>query len=197
MRNVSQGNPLLVIVGMCGSGKSTIAKYLSEIGWQVIRFGDITIEELLKRGLEVCEENEKRIREEIREQYGKDAYARLLLPKIKEALTHGQTAIDGLYSWSEYKVLLSNIDSRVITVCAFANRSIRYKRLGERVVRPLSLEEAEKRDIAEIENLEKGGPIAITDYLLINNESETKLCSDIGEFLETLSLGKSESPIQD
>jgi dephospho-CoA kinase len=34
--------------------------------------------------------------------------------------------------------------------------------------RPATEEQAKKRDYAEIENLEKGGPIAMADYTIIN-----------------------------
>jgi dephospho-CoA kinase len=53
-------------------------------------------------------------------------------------------------------------------------------------VRPLSHEEAEARDFAEIENLEKGGPIAMADFTLQNDETMEKLHSEIDKLLELL-----------
>ena len=46
---------------------------------------------------------------------------------------------------------------------------IRYKRLESREVRPLTNIESESRDIAEIENIAKAGPIAYADYYILNN----------------------------
>ena len=47
-------------------------------------------------------------------------------------------------------------------------KSERYKRIGSRSERPLTQEETVTRDWAEIENLEKGGPIAMADYFIVN-----------------------------
>ena len=46
---------------------------------------------------------------------------------------------------------------------------MRYERLARRRERPLTREEAVARDWAEIERLEKGGPIAIADYTFNND----------------------------
>ena len=48
-------------------------------------------------------------------------------------------------------------------------RKIRYDRLKIRDFRPLNNEEAKNRDIAEIENIAKGGPIVYADYYIDNN----------------------------
>ena len=50
-----------------------------------------------------------------------------------------------------------------------APKRLRHHRLTTRSVRPLTVEEASSRDWAEIENLEKGGPIAIADYYVHND----------------------------
>jgi dephospho-CoA kinase len=64
---------------------------------------------------------------------------------------------------------------------------LRRKRLAERPVRPFNAQEAAERDKTEIENLEKGGPIAIADYYIDNSgsikefhEKFAKLCQEIG-----------------
>ena len=153
--NSKNNNPLLIIVGMCGAGKSSIANYLKLKGWQVIRFGEITIYELNARDLPHSEVNERAIREELRKVHGADVYAIRLLPRIKEALMVGPTVIDGLYSWREYRFLRQKIRNQMNVVTVFSTRSIRYERLARRTVRPLSSEEAELRDSTEIENIEK------------------------------------------
>jgi dephospho-CoA kinase len=48
---------------------------------------------------------------------------------------------------------------------------IRYPRLAGRPVRPLTAEEAASRDKSEIENLNKGGPIAMADYVIPNEHN--------------------------
>jgi len=158
----------LVVVGMAGSGKSSVAAHLKRQGWPVIRFGDITMQELERRGLPVSEANERLVREGLRDKLGMDAYAQMLLPAIREHLARGPLVLDGLYSWSEYKYLLQHLRERLVVVAVVAPRGVRYARLGARPERPLTPREAESRDIAEIEGLEKGGPIAMADYTLLN-----------------------------
>jgi len=44
------------VVGMAGAGKSEVAKIFEKNGFIRIRFGDVTDEEVSKRGLELNEE---------------------------------------------------------------------------------------------------------------------------------------------
>ena len=45
----------------------------------------------------------------------------------------------------------------------------RKARMAKRPLRPLTSEQVDQRDWAEIENIEKGGPIAIADYFAHND----------------------------
>jgi len=181
----NRSNPVLVIVGMPGSGKSTITRYLQGKGWQVVHFGEITMRELKARGLPSNEANERMVREQLRQAHGMDAYAKLLLPNIQDALSISPTAIDGLYSWAEYKLLRQHFGSQMHVVATFTSRSIRYTRLCNRPDRPLTPEESELRDSAEIENLEKGGPIAMADHVILNDASEEELLQAVDRLLCT------------
>jgi len=71
-------------------------------------------------------------------------------------------------------------------VAVFTTRSLRYARLSQRRERPLSTEEAEQRDYAEIENVEKAGPIAIADYTIPNDGPEEDLLLAVDRLLSTL-----------
>ena len=185
-QNSKRSYPLLILVGMAGSGKSSVARHLEQKGWRVIRFGALTMQELEKRGLPINQANEKAVREELRAKRGMDAYARLLLPSIKESLATSPTVIDGLYSWAEYKFLKSHFGGQMKFVAIYAARSMRYARLSQRPDRPLSLAEAEQRDYAEIENVEKGGPIAMADYTIVNDGTKKGLFRAIDKLLSTL-----------
>ncbi len=179
-------NPLLVIVGMAGSGKSSIARHLEKKGWHVIRFGALTMHELESRHLPINETNEKAVREELRAKHGMDAFARTLLPDIKKSLEVGPTVIDGLYSWAEYKFLRGHFGEQMKVVAIYTTRSLRYARLSQRPERPLSFAEAEQRDYAEIENVEKGSPIAMADYTIVNDSTEKELFRAMDKLLSTL-----------
>ncbi len=160
-------NKVVAIVGMAGSGKSTAAEVFEKSGYARIRFGDVTMDELRRRGLPVNEENESVVRETLRIESGMDVYAKLNEPKVMEAAKKGNVVIDGLYSWQEYIYLKPLFPGLVLlTICA--SPKTRYSRLSGRNVRALSWEEANERDHAELENLNKGGPIAMSDYTIIN-----------------------------
>jgi len=90
------------IVGMTGAGKSEVSRVFEEDGFIRIRFGDLTDEEMKKRGLKPSEENERLVRELLRQEHGMAAYAELNQPRIDTALKSADVVIDGLYSWEEY-----------------------------------------------------------------------------------------------
>ena len=98
---------VVFIVGMAGSGKSEVAKVFEQHGYKRMRFGDITDEEVKKRGLALSEENERLVRQQLRKEHGMAAYAKLNLPKIEALLKSSDVVVDGLYSWEEYTLLKS------------------------------------------------------------------------------------------
>jgi dephospho-CoA kinase len=162
---------VVAIVGMAGAGKSEVSLIFENKGYKRIRFGDVTDEELQKVNLPLNEENERCIRESLRRQHGMQAYAMLNLPKIDMAIKSGPVVVDGLYSWEEYVVLSKYYGRDFRVVVVWSAPATRYARLSQRPVRPLTNEEAYSRDAAEIINLNKGGPIAMADYTIINEGS--------------------------
>ncbi|HEY32742.1 MAG TPA: AAA family ATPase [Dehalococcoidia bacterium] len=162
---------LVAVVGMVGSGKSEVSRLFKEAGFTRIRFGDVTDDELRKRGQELNEENERRVRELLRQERGMAVYAELNLPRIDAALTSSDVVVDGLYSWEEYTFLKDHYGDSLCLVAVWSSPATRYSRLGSRRNRPLTPKEAAGRDQVEIENLHKGGPIAVADYLIVNESS--------------------------
>ncbi len=181
------GRRAFALVGMPGSGKSVCAKHLESLGFFQFRFGGIVVQEVLARGWPLTPENERIVREELRARDGMAAIAKHAIPVLREALKeHSNIVIDGLYSWSEYKLLRRELDAELIVVAVVSERGVRYSRLRKRKERPLSEKEAESRDYAEIEKLEKGGPIAIADFVLVNNGKRKKLISKLDRLIEKL-----------
>ena len=179
-------NKIVAIVGMCGSGKSVASEYLeNNLGYKKVYFGGVTMKKLQEENLEVNPENEKMMREKLRKDLGMGAYAKVLLPEIKELLKENNVVLDGLYSWTEYKILIDEIpELKLISV--IADKNIRYERLTEREFRPLTNEEAQKRDLAEIENIEKAPPIAYADYYILNNGSIEQYINRLNEILKEI-----------
>jgi len=184
--NMSNELKLLAIVGMPGSGKSVASDFFRQRGITVLRFGDQTDIGLKERGLPVTEENERKYREQIRSDLGMAAMAIKIAPRITEASkSNSFIVLDGLYSWEEYRYLKEKF-SHIVLLCIYAPKPLRYKRLSTRLVRPLSEDEAKDRDISEIEHLNKGGPIALADYLIINDRGEIEFRNKLEELYKTL-----------
>ena len=163
-------NKIIAIVGMCGSGKSIASDYYESLGFKKIYFGGVTLEKMKEEGLEVNAENEKYMREKLRSEYGMGAYATLLLPRIREYFQEGNVILDGLYSWDELKILKNEFKNDLYVLAIVVDKATRYNRLNVRDIRPLTNDEAEKRDISEIENIQKAGPISYADYYVLNND---------------------------
>lgn len=162
---------ILAIVGMAGAGKSEAAAYFTSKKIPVLRFGDQTDIGLTELGKPLNEANERKYREELRSELGMAAYAIKIKPRIDEALKHHDIVVlDGLYSWEEYTYLLAAYPVLKV-VCIYARPDVRYARLTKRRIRHLTPEEARTRDIAELEHLHKGGPIALADFMVINETS--------------------------
>ena len=177
---------VVAIVGMTGAGKSEVARVFEGHGFKKVRFGDITDKELSNRGLEPNEENERAIREELRKKHGMAVYAKLSLPRIDSSLKSADVVVDGLYSWEEYTLLKERYGEGLVTVAVWASPATRHARLIHRTERPLTLEESASRDKSEIENINKGGPIAMADFTILNENSLQELKRETERVLSTL-----------
>ena len=177
---------IIAIVGMCGSGKSVASDYLVEKGYKKVYFGGVTMEKLKENNMEITPENEKYMREKLREELGMAAYAKILLPRIIEYAEDRDVVLDGLYSWDEYVVLKEKLGDKLKMIAIIATRSLRYSRLNVRDFRPLTNEEAESRDISEIENLAKGGPIAMADYFILNDSTKENYINSLENILNNI-----------
>lgn len=178
---------IIALVGMSGSGKSEAAAFFKDKGLPVLRFGDAVQQEVERRGLTVNEDNERLVREELRQGGMRmGAIAELMDPLIEEQLkTEAIIVVDGLYSESERRYLINKFPFLTI-LCIFAPPEVRYERLAKRKVRPLTEEEARSRDEAEIDKLEKGGPIAMANHLIKNEGSKEDLLQQLEEFFSKL-----------
>lgn len=176
--------------GMAGSGKSEAIRYLQEKnGWPKVYLGAATFEKMREMGLEENQDNERMAREKLREEYGMGVYAKLALPKIKKLLESNDIVLlESLYSWDEYKILKEEFGKNFNVIAIHTSPATRFARLKNREERPLKTEEELKiRDWSEIENTDKGGPIAMADHAIINEGSREnfhgqidKIFGDIG-----------------
>ena len=113
----------------------------------------------------------KQFREEIRQKEGKDWVVRQVIAEAKDLIGAGQKRIilDGVYSWTEYKILKQEFPTCLTFVAVVVDKKKRYERVAHRPGRAFDAKAIRERDRSEIENLEKGGPIAAADYYILNN----------------------------
>lgn len=178
---------ILAIVGMSGSGKSVVVDYLTAKGYPKVYFGGMIYKEMEKRGIPRTEdgESEKRFREEIRQKEGKDWVVNQVIAETKNLIQAGQKRIvlDGVYSWTEYKALKHAFPTNLTFIAIVVDRKLRYARVAKRPTRAFDGNAIRERDRSEIENLEKGGPIAAADYYILNNGTIEEAESRIDEIL--------------
>lgn len=185
-------NKLIAVVGMAGSGKSIATDYLQDQGWKKIYFGGVIYDLMKKEGIEITPESQKIFREKLRKEHGMGVVAKILLNDIEEAYKKGNTILDGLYSWDEYKILQEKFGTNLKLICICCDKEIRYKRIGARAERPFNHEEIIQRDTSEIENSAKGGPIAYADYYIFNNGDLADYIHRLNEIIEKIENNEGE-----
>lgn len=172
---------IIAFVGMPGAGKSSAVDYISQRGYPTVYFGGVVLQAIKDAGLPVTPANEKRMRQQLRQDEGKDVIVKRISQQIRQLIAEGHSRIvaDGLYSWTEYTYLQRAFPGQLYVMAIIAPRGLRHQRLAQRPERPLTPAEALDRDYAEIENVEKGGPIAIADHYIMNTGSLEDLHTSI------------------
>ena len=178
---------IIAIVGMTGSGKSVVVDHLTSMGFPKVHFGNMIYAEMAKRGIERTPDghSEKEFREMIRATEGKDWVGRQAVAETKDLIAAGQKTVilDGLYSWTEYRLFQHEFPGALTSIAVVVPRSLRYDRLAHRPERPFSAAEIRDRDLSEIERLQKGAPIAMADYYILNDGTIDDLYSHLKTIL--------------
>lgn len=185
----SEDVKIIAFVGLAGSGKSSAVEYLTEKGFPKVYFGGIIYKAAAEAGVKPGDwDAEQQFREDIREKEGKDFVVKRAVKEAHDLIAAGQKRIvlDGLYSWTEYKVLKHEFPGELTVIAIVTPKHMRKTRMAKRPERPMSSDEVDQRDWAEIENLEKGGPIAIADYFIHNDSDLENLHKQIDSVLASL-----------
>jgi dephospho-CoA kinase len=178
---------VIAITGMPGAGKSLLASFFRQRSVPVIHGGQLLIEVMAEHGIDVTPDNERKFREDIRVKKGEAILVEMALPSINSALLSSKyVVVDSLYTLSEYMALKSAFGTDFLVIAIVAPKQLRYKRLVTRYERPFSQSEAEERDLAEVERLEKGGPIALADYTIVNDGEPLKMYAEASRILDSL-----------
>lgn len=166
-----ENKKVIAVVGMAGAGKSEVTNYLLEkLDCPKYYFGDVTFNRMKEDGLDLNYENEKITREKIRAEHGMGAYALLSLRVIKNLVENNDVIVlESMYSWDEYKIIKEEFGDNFLVVATHASPKVRLSRLKNREHRPIETSgELYQRDKTELEGTDKGGPIAMADFMIIN-----------------------------
>ena len=160
---------IIAVVGMPGSGKSEAIQYLmAKYAWPKIYFAQPTFDEMERRGLERNQANERLVREDLRNLHGEDFYAREAVKKVEALSDEKVILLESFYSAPEYRVFRERFGDNFMTIAIHARPAIRHERLLVRPERPLTLQESEERDWAQLSRLSQGTPIALADFMIVN-----------------------------
>lgn len=179
---------IIAFVGLAGSGRSAATDYLAEKGFPKVNFRGIIITALKEAGLEPTIENEKMMRDKLRREEGNDVVVNRVVEQIRSLIDAGQHRIivDGLGGWLAYKILKHQFPGELTTVAIVAPRHLRHHRLVNRLEAPMTEHEADERDYDEIENLNKGGVVVISDYFIQNTGSLEEFHTSIDRVLQEI-----------
>jgi len=163
---------ILAFVGLTGSGKTTAVEHFTSLGFPKVYFGGVIYDAMAEAGVPKGEENEKTFRLEIREKEGNDFIVKRIIKQIHDLADAGQHRIiaDGIYTWDEYKAIKHEFPGETTVIAITAPKHLRYRWLEHREDRPQTPVISAARDHNEIETLQKGGPIAMADFFVANNE---------------------------
>jgi len=119
---------VLAFAGMPFSGKSEAVKIAKEMNIPVIRMGDMIWEEVKKRKLELSDKNVGTIASQMREEHGKDIWARRTLEKIKSVENMNFIVIDGIRNVEEIDLFKKYLEGNFVVVAVKASDKTRQKR---------------------------------------------------------------------
>ncbi len=163
---------VLAFTGMPFSGKSEAVKIAKEMNIPVIRMGDMIWEEVKNRKLELSDKNVGTIASQMREEHGKDIWARRTLEKIKSVENMNFIVIDGIRNVEEIDLFKKYLEGNFVVVAVEASDKTRQKRALTRT------REDDSKDLQKIKERDRrelrwglGVVIASAD-VVVSNEGD-------------------------
>ena len=178
---------ILAFTGMPFSGKSEAVKTAKEMNIPIIRMGDMIWEEVENRELELNDKNVGHIASQMREEHGKDIWARRTLEKIKSVENMNFIVIDGIRNVEEIDLFKRYLEGNFVVVAVEASDETRQKRALTRN------REDDSKDFQKIKERDKrelgwglDRVIASADIMVLNEGSIKDFQKKIREILERL-----------
>ncbi|AGB03968.1 dephospho-CoA kinase [Aciduliprofundum sp. MAR08-339] len=176
--------PVILLVGMPGAGKEEFVKVAIQMGYDVVRMGDVVREHVSSLGFELRDEIVGKIAHEEREMHGIDVWAWRTLEKIKGSR---KILIDGVRCIEEVEVFKGELGEEVHLVGIFAPRKVRFERILHRGRKDdvRTWDEFVRREMRELQ-WGLGNVFALSDHMLLNMGTLEEFHGNVREFLLTL-----------
>jgi dephospho-CoA kinase len=160
---------IVCLTGMPGAGKSTVAFFLKEKGFAVVRMGDAVREEAKRLGFEPTDTNLGKLMLKLRQDLGPGAVGHIVMQKLEREASSGNIVIDGIRSIPEVEIL-KNI-GQVKLLAVHASQRTRFKHLKKRgrSDAPANSNDFEERDKREL-SIGISEAIAFADETISNND---------------------------
>ena len=163
---------VVILAGLPGTGKSSAGKFFADLNVPVIRMGNLTNKQLKNQKLAQTELNESAIRKDLRKKFGKDIYAREVLPEVNQLLQEfNLVAIDGMRSLDEWAYFKKNINAPEI-IYLESDKRHREERLAKRFPRRLTPKEVKLREDYETKVLKINQLKPEARFIIINNTNK-------------------------
>jgi dephospho-CoA kinase len=175
---------LILITGMSGSGKTTVAEMFQKEGYSIITMGDVIRELATERGLEQTPQVLGSLAKEMREEHGDGAVAVECVKKLQKT-DEDLVVVDGIRSLAEVDVFKESFDA--VLVATHASPETRFKRLNERGRSddPNDLRVFRERDMRQL-GFHMGWAIGLADHMIVNEGSIEDLRNVFRDLMEKL-----------
>jgi dephospho-CoA kinase len=160
---------IICLTGMPGAGKSSVASFLKQKGFDVVTMGDVVREEAKRQGLEPTDINLGKMMLKLRQDLGPGAVGYVVLQKLTRDGGSSNVVIDGIRSIAEVEVLKKVGHVRLLAI--HASQDTRFKHIKERgrADAPSNTNEFAARDKREL-SVGVSEAIAFANEVISNND---------------------------
>ena len=159
---------VVCVTGMPGCGKEEALVAAKDLGFSIVRMGDVVREEAQRRGLPITDAAVGGMAQAEREAHGFGIWAERTLPRI-----HGdRVVVDGLRGRAELDVFRKAFREALVVVAVHASPKTRHERMlrRKRLDDAVTIEAVRARDLREL-GWGLGDVIATADIMLVNESS--------------------------
>jgi dephospho-CoA kinase len=160
---------IVCLTGMPGAGKSSVASFLKEKGFEVVTMGDIVREEVKRQGLEPTDTNLGKTMLKLRKDLGPGAVGHIVLQKLARDGGSNNVVIDGIRSIAEVEVLKKVGHVRLLAIHASQDTRFKHVKKRGRGDAPSSDNEFAGRDRREL-SVGVSEAIALANEMISNND---------------------------